>query len=1042
MVEITRRNKEKINMEDQIFSLEPPDSEQDPVRFYEHREKNEKFARFAITSYNKEKDEIINVGCALNTDTCVEWSGDQMREVEALGMKLHSLLIEGDKESRTRRYDPLAYPTCNALTELSLADKSPLRLFVHALAYGDRLENLDKDSTLWDKIPKTSFAATEIIRHLRSDKPGAIKDILGAQLLAQDVPNSVFDILNDFGLACSKDVMMKADDGYVTMKLESGLENIVDDRYALVITYYDNMGFKQRAVRVGYKQYTKQIHVVVSREELIALGIYRDPTKPLEEQKYLDQTRKSWLTERGTYGFKEVCGLNGADNNCLAGAVMMSIGSLLKAKHDGKLPTFDQSTEMLESLSIQWPDTIPDTYGARKMVNGDNGTAQYVASEREYDSDSDDEDDNVPPLLYRGGRVPETPLGANNATIEVPMERDLNEKDTCIVLANYCLAFREVLLAIGIKDGDPLKDAIPIMEDYGINLAGDGLPSHLLTRIKRENPEMYEKLLNITFGGFHTGLNGWKSNGKLFAEALLNDIFSLWRSSEKQLKWVMEPGDPNQIEDETTMYVLAQYSAAIDGYIAVLEKQENPTFDVKVTDVIEHMISRAKQHKIVMVTLIQLRVAECLFLLLDSESNRDEAMYRTALKFLTIFFCSSHSPKYVSLGSDFFVNHHCSSEADQALFEHVLFRKTVNGHSIFGDRFVEWTIRDLRTFLGDFSTGDAHNSHVYRISLLLNDKKILRNVTKSESNVSQANKQRHLRINKVYCETYVYVMEANFWGVGDPIQVPALPWVQRKGMDRTEWTKNDGTTPSGGARLNDELCFPFSEGVDRWGRYFSTYLVKGDINSATRSETDQGVSLKLLEGTQEAREEREKNRVDRAVSVDHAFVNKKGVYKAAEIRAELRSLNDKLPDGTRKFKPSSYKRTPDETVKKEHYAYAVVDARKKLIETNPQWVATTKAAILDSQRATREGELAAFQNRVNKELDQTMFNFNGCNAREDLNLVYRMRGATDTLQEPSQELTQQSDGTSIHGASAASASASTGGFGTTNLDIATPEWNS
>lgn len=48
-------------------------------------------------------------------------------------------------------------------------------------------------------------------------------------------------------------------------------------------------------------------------------------------------------------------------------------------------------------------------------------------------------------------------------------------------------------------------------------------------------------------------------------------------------------------------------------------------------------------------------------------------------------------------------------------------------------------MHDLRVFLGD-----SHNSHVHRISLLLNEKKILRNVMKKEKKVDRATKQCHL----------------------------------------------------------------------------------------------------------------------------------------------------------------------------------------------------------------------------------------------------------------------------------------------------------
>ena len=150
----------------------------------------------------------------------------------------------------------------------------------------------------------------------------------------------------------------------------------------------------------------------------------------------------------------------------------------------------------------------------------------------------------------------------------------------------------------------------------------------------------------------------------------------------------------------------------------------------------------------------------------------------------------------------------------------MIFRKTVNGCSIFGDRFVDWTMRDLRVFLGDFARDDAHNSYVYHISLVLNEKKILRNVMKKEKKVDRATEQRHLRINKVYCEAFVYFMESNIWGVAMPKKVPAKPWMERNAMDE-EWENNEGTTPAGGAILNPELCFAYSEGYKRWERVLS-----------------------------------------------------------------------------------------------------------------------------------------------------------------------------------------------------------------------------
>ena len=548
------------------YELPAADAESDPIRYYEANERHKSFARLAMTGLDATNDCINTISCVLNTSNCNEWSEEQKRAVETLGMNLHAMMITGDEAGKNLRFDPLAYPSLEALTDLAYQDDSVLHRFIYALSNGERLENASRVNSLHEKVVKTTFGAKETIRCLRGQTLGALKDIMGAQMAAHNVPSSVFEILNEYGIAPGKSVVVGMDKGLVTMKLVQGLEGITQDRYSLVITYYDNLGFKQRARRVGYKQYTKLIHVVITRQELMQLGIYPDPSQP-PTRRLKSNTRKTWEEERKnpSNGFQTICAPSNDDYDCLAETVLLSIDSLIKLVTDSKLPSLEEAKGMLESCNVDWPNTVPDNYGSRKVIEDQSQSSQhYVPSSRPYDSDSDsdDEDEEV-----RNYAARPTSFGVNNATMDVPMELDLNDKSTVIRLADYCIEFRDKLLSIGVEDGDVLADVVPIMEYHGVTLAGDGAPSYLLTRIKRENPEKYLGILNIVFGGFHTGLNGWKANGKLFSPALLDDIFSLWRSSEKQLKWVTESGDPNQVEDEMMMMIIAEYVAAIHGLI-------------------------------------------------------------------------------------------------------------------------------------------------------------------------------------------------------------------------------------------------------------------------------------------------------------------------------------------------------------------------------------------------------------------------------------------------------------------------------------------
>lgn len=256
---------------EETHALKFPDEDKDPVRYYEEFEKYKNFARISMVSYDEESDTVVNLGTCLNANNCNVWSEAQARTMESIAMNFHGIFAGGDKEGENVRFDPLAAPTSEALTDVALGDTSGFHRFIYALATGTRLEEHKTGNVLWDKVVKTTWGVKETLRYVRSSNPSAIQDIMGAQLLAQNVPDSAFAILNDFGIAPSKKAVLDKDKGYVTLKLLDGIEKF-KDKYTLVITYYDNMGFKQRGKRVGYKQYTKQIHVVVTREELIELG--------------------------------------------------------------------------------------------------------------------------------------------------------------------------------------------------------------------------------------------------------------------------------------------------------------------------------------------------------------------------------------------------------------------------------------------------------------------------------------------------------------------------------------------------------------------------------------------------------------------------------------------------------------------------------------------------------------------------------------------------------------------------------------------------
>jgi hypothetical protein len=96
-------------------------------------------------------------------------------------------------------------------------------LFVEWRAH---LEDASQSNKKHEKVVQTKFGVKETIRSFRSTKPCALKDIIGAQMLAQNVSDFVFEILNEYGVAPGKGVIVKTDKGIINMKLSEGLTNI------------------------------------------------------------------------------------------------------------------------------------------------------------------------------------------------------------------------------------------------------------------------------------------------------------------------------------------------------------------------------------------------------------------------------------------------------------------------------------------------------------------------------------------------------------------------------------------------------------------------------------------------------------------------------------------------------------------------------------------------------------------------------------------------------------------------------------------------
>jgi hypothetical protein len=244
------------------------------------------------------------------------------------------------------------------------------------------------------------------------------------------------------------------------------------------------------------------------------------------------------------------------------------------------------------------------------------------------------------------------------------MAKDLNGTEAVEDLIEYSLQLLKLVSGSEIKD-DEWKNIStkPLIDEYGVALCGDGNPTFIMNNLIKKKEEEYAGKIAPYFGGFHLVLEGHRKRGSLFGKSHMEDFFSSWRTSEGQLKWVLNPGDPNQIDTELGMYVLGIYVSAVRAVIK--HKGPGTAFSISSSDVVDHMIQRAKEFPIVMIILIEIRYAEVIFMLHQSEKESDVSKFLTAMKFLSPMFASSHATKYVNMTADFLVEWYCKSDAEK-----------------------------------------------------------------------------------------------------------------------------------------------------------------------------------------------------------------------------------------------------------------------------------------------------------------------------------------------------------------------------------------
>ena len=533
---------------------------------------------------------------------------------------------------------------------------------LYALATGNLLKH-SQEGKKWDAQRAKVFAATDIIRNLARQSMGVLKKVVGRLLLANPVSKSVQNILNKFGVAPSNQYTRLKDFNSCYEKFLHGLGDI--DPHDIYLVLFDNIGYRRKP---GYEQFIAIQLLRIPKDDAKKVNLYQsDPSVPAAAQE-----RKDWNEIKANTDYDEIIKADDEDILRFTKSILAPISLLLKLDSEHELPTTDECFELCKhGRDMDWPTTIPEELGARRVIEKDGTTPfQTVVAEVE-------EEDAI-----RGQEFANM-YERNNVLVDRPMNKDLNSTRANLELMNYAKQLLQTVQSAPVKDVEQGWENIDKLSDhFGIGLLGDGNPVFIMNNLRKERQVEF-KNLRAYFGGFHLILEIHRKRGSLFAGSHLEDVFSSWRATEGQLKWVMNPGDPRQINSELIMYMLALYVVAQRALVSMGRTE------ISAADVVNHINERAKDHPIVKCFVDEMRYAEIIFMLQEAEKKSDAQMFISALKLAIPLFAASHATKYVNMATSFLVDWHCMSEADKILFAEFIFtRKTAHGYSVFSDCFV------------------------------------------------------------------------------------------------------------------------------------------------------------------------------------------------------------------------------------------------------------------------------------------------------------------------------------------------------------------
>lgn len=400
-----------------------------------------------------------------------------------------------------------------------------------------------------------------------------------------------------------------------------------------------------------------------------------------------------------------------------------------------------------------------------------------------------------------------------------------------------------------------------------------------------------------------------------------------------------DKGGSSSHEDEEECLQTATTDNDEDALTGACDEQLAEDISVTPGELLDFMMKRVKRNPQAFIVLLDLRFNELIFMLLRSETQADPNLYCSALKYAMLLAVNTNATNYVEMMANFNINRKCMSEAEKALLEEfTLFRKTKNGKTIFADRYVEWTMRDIRSRLGKYFK-DSTPQQLTNVVLQMHEFKKMK---EENSNETVKSARSGISLDSAFMETYVWCESSNLW-LGEPKPVSAKPFNKRQEQDKnilpSIGSPNNLYPTNGGDKLMNEILSTISRGISRCKNYYNNYHVDGDVSETTRPHGKSDLKQVAINSAL-MREE-----LDHAVSLSRDKLQKSRLYTVERIKQEIQILNSYFE--VLEIPLISMKKSGK---KKVYYIDLLIEARKELkkheSKISRDWEETARESIL------------------------------------------------------------------------------------------------